>query len=211
MSRTMIMSLSLVFTQLFASTSCQKDDNSSATTTTTRSFGIFTVQSDDQTVQMDGEIGDNTLSNYNKLVAAFPNVNQINIVECGGSSNDDINLQVSLLVFQKGFKIHLMDNGFIASGGVDFFLAGSQRTKGQNTQIGVHSWGGEDDNGNTVAATDFPVGHQHHQPYINYYQSIGFTKDDAEAFYYFTINAAGPDDIHWMTEAEISQYKVLKP
>lgn len=32
---------------------------------------------------------------------------------------------------------------------------------------------------------------------------------EAENFYYFTINAATTEDIHFMSEAEITQYKIL--
>ena len=63
----------------------------------------------------------------------------------------------------------MLDNGLIASGGVDFFLAEIKRTRDSNTQIGVHAWSA----GNNVSATDFPVGHANHLPYINYYKSIG--------------------------------------
>lgn len=168
-------------------------------------FGIFTVMNS-TTVEMDGEIGDNTLDNFNALIAAYPDIERINMNEVPGSGNDEINLQVCKKVHDRNMTIHLMDNGFIASGGVDFFLAGTTRTKGANTQIGVHSWAS-----GTISATDFPVGHANHQPYINYYVHIGFTQQAAEDFYYFTINAADADSLHYMTEAEIAQYGILKP
>ena len=40
---------------------------------------------------------------------------------------------------------------------------------------------------------------------------MGFSQADAEAFYYFTINAAPAADVHWMTDGEIEQYQLLKP
>lgn len=180
--------------------SCDDDSLTSDTT-----FGIFTVM-DDNTIEMDGEINSSTLDNFNDLIESYPNINKINIKEVSGSGDDDVNLQVSLKVHQSNIATHLMDDGLIASGGVDFFLAGVTRTKGNNTQIGVHSWS---DGSNE--ATDFPQGDANHQPYIDYYQSVGFTQADAEAFYYFTINAAPATSIHWMTEEEIAQYKILKP
>lgn len=66
--------------------------------------------------------------------------------------------------------------------------------------IGVHSWATEDDNGNPISATDYPVGHVEHLPYINYYVDVVFTQQEAEDFYYFTINAAAPENMHYMTE-----------
>jgi hypothetical protein len=129
-----------------------------------RNFGIFKVLDDDKTIEMDGAIGSASLTNFNNLEAAFPTINKINIIDCEGSSDDEINLLLSPKVHQKGIDIHLTDNGEIASGGVDFFIAGIRRTKGSNTGIGVHSWS----DGN-ASATDFPVGNANHLPYINYY------------------------------------------
>jgi len=47
--------------------------------------------------------------------------------------------------------------------------------------------------------------------YIEYYISVGFTQKEANDFYYFTLNAAPAEGIHWMTDEEIIQYKVTKP
>ncbi len=139
-------------------------------------FGIFNVLDNETTIEMNGDIGSSSLDDFNDLLSNFPNVNRIEIVECGGSADDFINLQLSLKVHQEGIDIHLLDNGLIASGGVDFFLAGINRTKGSNTQIGVHSWGSEDESGNPISAADFPVGDENHLPYIEYYMDIGFTQ-----------------------------------
>lgn len=70
---------------------------------------------------------------------------------------------------------------------------------------------GQDASGNTFTATDFPVGHAYHLTYINYYVSVGFTQQQAEYFYYFTINAATAENVHWMTEAEITTYNIITP
>ena len=185
--------------------SCNKDDD---TVTPQTQFGIFKIENS-TTVEMDGAINSNSLNNFNALIVANPDINTINIVNCDGSLDDVTNLQLSKLVHDRGTNIHIKDNGTIASGGTDFFLAGTKRTKGSNTRIGIHAWASEDDNGNEVSATDFPVGHANHQQYIDYYVSIGFTPQQAEEFYYFTINSAPAEKIHWMTDEEIAQYGML--
>lgn len=185
-------------------TSCTKDDDDNLDPNS-RIQGIFKVLEGDVTVEMNGVIGGSSLNDFNRLFTAYPNINKVNINQCDGSSDDETNLQLSARVHQLGINIHLMDNGLIASGGVDFFLAGVERTRGSNTQIGVHSWS----DGGSTQATDFPVGHANHLPYINYYVSVGFTQQQAEDFYYFTINAAPASGIHWMTEGEISTYNIL--
>jgi hypothetical protein len=169
-----------------------------------KQFGVFKVSEDSTTNEMDGEINSSSLSNFNALLAAFPLVNKINIVNCGGSADDEINLQVSKLVHEKGMSTHLNDNGLIASGGVDFFLAGVNRSRGTNTKIGVHSW--SDDNSE---ASDYPRGDTNHFPYIEYYQSVGFTQQAAEDFYYFTIAAAPATGMHYMSDAEVVQFSLL--
>ncbi len=169
-----------------------------------KQFGVFRVLDDRTTVEMDGEVGRSTFKKFNRLLSHYPNITQLNIKNCDGSDDDDVNIQLAQKVHQMGINTHLMDNGIIASGGTDLFLAGIKRTKGKNTIIGVHSWGGDD-----IKATDFPVGDENHKFYIDYYVSIGFTQQQAEDFYYFTINSAPADDMHDMTEEEIVKYKLI--
>ena len=201
MKRSTILKPLTVILLLLLFFACGDDDNS----TSRSSFGVFKVI-DDNTVEMNGEIGSSTFNDFNELIELYPNVNRINMKEVPGSFDDQINLQVSTKVHQQNIATHLSDDGLIASGGVDFFLAGTTRTKGNNTMIGVHSW-----SDGTNEATDFPQGHANHQPYIDYYTSVGFTQTEAEAFYYFTINSASAASIHYMTEAEIEEFKILKP
>ncbi len=107
-------------------------------------------------------------------------------------------------------KLQASDSGggdaIIASGSVDLFLAGTNRSRDTGSQIGVHAWS----DGNGTEATEYPVGHIEHQGAIDYYIDMGFSQADAEAFYYFTIQAAPASSIHWMTDAEIDQYKLLR-
>lgn len=171
-----------------------------------RKFGIFEVLDDDITVEMDGTINRSSFKNFNEMEDAFPNIQTIRIKNCDGSSDDETNLQLSARVHQRGMDTYLMEGGIIASGGVDFFLAGVRRTRGANTMIGVHSWADGDGN----EATDYPVGHENHLLYINYYVSVGFSQQAAEDFYYFTINAAPAEEIYYMTDAEVERYGILK-
>ena len=186
--------------------SCSSDDAiSNQVNTNQRTFGIFKVQWGDTIALMNGTIGSNTLTNFDQMMATFPNIRTIQMKEVPGSSDDDTNLKVALKVYQKGIKTHLLDNGMIASGGTDFFLAGVQRTLGNNVKIGVHSW-----SDGTNDATSFPVGHSNHQPYIDYYVNVGYELSLAKNFYYYTINAAPASGIHWMTASEINTYKFVR-
>lgn len=165
---------------------------------------IFSVSADKETIVLDGVINSSALEKFKTLANENPAIKRIEIVNCEGSINDDINLELAKYIYEHQYDIHLRANGLIASGGTDLFLAGRKRTKGTNTKIGVHSW-----SGGVSEATDFPVGHENHLPYITYYTVVGFSQQRAEDFYYFTINSAPAEDIHWMTDAEIAKYEMI--
>ncbi|MBL4708726.1 MAG: hypothetical protein JKY48_09850 [Flavobacteriales bacterium] len=132
---------------------------------------IFSVSKNKKSILLDGVINSSALYKFKFIANENPKIKRIEIKNCDGSINDKINLELAKYIYDNKYDIHLLDNGLIASGGTDLFLAGMQRTKGSNTKIGVHSWAGR---GKT--ATNFPVGHKHHLPYINYYVSVGFTQ-----------------------------------
>jgi len=168
-------------------------------------YGIFTSQ-DEETVIMNGLIDSDIPEYWSNYIADFPQTNQMILKDCPGSTDDIANWEAARSIRNYGLTTHLPADAIIASGAVDLFLAGTSRTREAGSQIGVHAW--EDGNGNE--ATDYPVGDAEHQGAIDYYIDMGFSQADAEAFYYFTINAAPAADIHWMTDAEIEEYKLLK-
>jgi len=180
-------------------TSCSKDSIVLAT-----DFGVFSAQ-DANTAIMDGVIDSNTPAHWDNFISANPSINKIIMKDCPGSEDDAANLEAAQKIRNQGVTIHLPADAEIASGAVDLFLAGTTRTRAAGSKIGVHAWA----DGGGKEATDFPVGDSNHLPYIDYYQAMDFSQLDAEAFYYFTINAAKAADIHWMTDAEIEQYKLL--
>ena len=159
-------------------------------------FGTFAVAY--------GVIGPTTPSVFQNLIDNHPLVTTIIMHSCPGSKDDNSNLVASMLVYNHAYKMYLPVNGFISSGAVDMFLAGAVRVIDSTFDpVGVHSWSdGVND------ATFYPTGHANHQPYIDYYMNIGFSKQEAETFYYFTINAASANKIYWMTQKEIDHYKI---
>ncbi len=167
---------------------------------------IFKVSQDQKAIVLDGVINSSAYTAFKKILKEHPNINRLEIVICDGSINDKVNLKLAKFIHKNSFTIHLRNNGLVASGGTDLFLAGTQKTLGKNTKIGVHSWAADDDQ----VATDFPKGHKYHIPYIDYYKSVGFSQQQAEDFYYFTINAAPASDVHWMTQEEIERFNLLK-
>ena len=147
-----------------------------------------------------GTIGPTTPARIMRLLLEHPQVKTLVLVDVPGSMDDDSCLRASRLIRHHGLNTHVPTDGEIASGGVDMFCAGVHRTVEAGAMIGVHSWGGAGESGATVPRND-----ESHQMYLEYGRQMGLPDD----FYWFTIDAASPQDIHWMTRSEMKQYGLL--
>ncbi|MEM7297743.1 MAG: alpha/beta hydrolase [Bacteroidota bacterium] len=181
--------------------SCNEDSNNNGSA----SISPFSIVND-TTLSLNGVINNNTLNAFNEALRQNPNTKLLIFKEAPGSEDDETNLQVGRKLHSEGLNTHVENNGFIASGAVDLFLAGTKRTLGLSARVGVHSW-----SDGTNEATDFPQDAEEHQFFIKYYTDIGMSQQLAEDFYFFTINAAPAADVHWMTEAELDLYQIENP
>ena len=84
------------------------------------------------------------------------------------------------MVRSQNLTIHLPSDAVIASGAVDFYLAGRTRTREAGSKIGVHAW-----SDGASEATDFPVGHSRHQAYINLLPRNGVLQSRGRSFLLF--------------------------
>ena len=160
----------------------------------------FFVEND--TAVMTGVINRNTPDVVRKLISEHPEVRIIIMQDVPGSIDDEANLEAARMVRSAGLATHVPSDGEIASGGVDFFLAGVTRTIENDALLGVHSWGGGDV---TVVASELPRSHEDHKPYLDFYLEMGIPTD----FYWFTLEAAPAESVHWMTTDEIARYGMV--
>ena len=168
-------------------------------------YGIFQLEDSGTSARIEnGVIGSKSLEHFEALMQDHPEVTRINIRQLPGSEDDATNVQLGRAIYAQGLHLHIEDNGMVASGGTDFFLAGQKRTIGSNVEIGVHSW-----SDGSQEATDFPEDSPEHQMFLDYYEAIGFSADWSREFYFFTINAAPASGIHNMSAAEIEYYGML--
>lgn len=117
-----------------------------------------------------------------------------------GSVDDETNLALGRMLRQAGVVTYLPARGTVASGGTDLFLAGVRRIVERGARVGVHSWSADE----TLSALNLPRDHPAHARYLDYYRDMGIPED----FYWFTLQAAPPEDVHWMTEEEMARYSV---
>ena len=146
-----------------------------------------------------GEIDGNTLDAFEAALEKHPDIRTLVLQNIGGSVDDEANVIFSRAVRDLGFTTIVPADGMVASGGSDLFLAGKTRVLEPGACIGVHSWAAED-----FTATDLARSDPEHDRYLDYYDDIGID----QAFYWFTIEAAPADGMHWMSAAEVTQFGV---
>ena len=158
----------------------------------------FDVQGRDAV--MTGVIGPSTPGRVLELVLEHPEVERIVMRNVPGSMDDHSNLRAARLVRRCGLATHVPAGGEVASGGTDFFQAGTTRTMGEGARFGIHSWSGMGEEGAQVPKDD-----PEHVKYVEYCREMGIP----ESFYWYTLEAAPADDIHWMTDEELARFDML--
>ncbi len=144
-----------------------------------------------------GTIDHTTLSAFEEVIDENPGIKTLVLQNIEGSVDDDANVVFSRVVREEGFDTVVPSNGLVASGGTDLFLAGNRRILEPGACVGVHSWGG----GGYIAA-ELPEDHPEHDRYLDYFDDI----DVDPEFYWFTLDAASEDEMHWMTSAEANRF-----
>lgn len=167
--------------------------------TATATAQTATFKYSDGVLWMSGEIDTSTPNDLMRALNAHPDVEWIILQHVPGSDDDDANLKAARIVRQRGLNTGVPENGLIASGGTDFFLAGVERTVQRGACIGVHSWS---DDGDPTPPTQLPRNHIGHQIFLKYYRELGVP----EEFYWYTIEAAPAEGMHYMSEAEIQAF-----
>lgn len=146
-----------------------------------------------------GVIDGRTPGRLSKALQANPGIKVLVLYNVPGSDNDEANLQASRMIRKAGLTTVVPAKGLVASGGTDMFLAGKRRIIEQGACVGVHSWAA----GNREGA-DFPDSSREHDLYLNYYRSIGINPE----FYWYTLDAAGADEMHWASVNEMNQFRM---
>ena len=145
-----------------------------------------------------------TDSRSHNLVKNFvrenPDVKTLILQSMPGTQDMDTNRRVVMDIRAAGLATHVPADGRIASGAVDWFISGSPRTIECGAMIGVHSWGSKTGERGDKTFYDAQLRTQRH-----FLSRMSVDPD----FYEFTRNAAGPDDIHWLTVDEMLRYRLI--
>ena len=164
--------------------------------------GSSTFVLDGNRAILNGDLGSATFRQVRHLIDNHPEVDTIVMANVPGSVDDTINVETGRLIREAGYATVVATAGEVASGGVDLFAAGTRRTIEAGGRIGVHSWCCAV-NGRT--ASELPRDDPAHAPLVNYLTEMLGAENGTE-FYFFTLEAAPFDSIHFMTPEEIARF-----
>lgn len=167
-------------------------------------YGPFYISSD-TTVFYEGTSWGRIDINFDKMIEDYPNIQSITFSShCPGSNNDEALYRAANKLRNQGIKTILTSESKVESGAVDLFISGASRTIDDGAKIGVHSWsygGGTD-------GVDLPEDHEDHQMYLDFYSEMFENEELAIEFYWFTLESAAGDDIHYMSNEEIEHFEL---
>lgn len=142
---------------------------------------------------------------FSAMLRDYPEIATIEMVNCPGTEDDRANLQLGRMIRARGLATHVPERGFVASGAVDLFVAGARRSAEPSAEFAVHSW--LDDTGREP--DDYAPDAPENRAYLDYYQAVGMTAPEAQAFYAMT-NSVPFDSPKWLTRGDIAQWVRLE-
>lgn len=134
------------------------------------------------------------------FVRENPQVKTLILQSMPGTEDVVTNTRLVRDIREAGLSTHVPANGRIASGAVDWFIAGKTRTIDCGAMIGVHSWGSP-----LGARGDQTLFDPQRLMQRDFLKDMGVDPD----FYEFTRAAAGPDEMHWLSVDEMLRFGLL--
>ncbi len=162
----------------------------------TPSEGLLQLSVDGARAYGNGVTTGDSQASIRGLVADHPEVDTLVLQNMPGTKDVTSNYRLARSIRRAELNTHLDANSVIASGAVDLFLAGKTRTAECGARIGVHSWGGTGFDAQDVRFDP------HRAMSRRFIEDMGIDPD----FYDFRTEAAGSDDIHWMSVEEINRW-----
>ena len=145
------------------------------------SYGPFRVL-DTGRAAMVGVTDARTPAAFAAMLRDHPGIVTLELIDCPGTEDDRANLRLGQLIRERGIATHVPADGWVASGAVDLFLAGTRRSAEPSARFAVHSWEDVTGRGPQDYAPDAPK----NRAYIDYYRAMGMSEGEARAFYAMT-------------------------
>lgn len=166
-------------------------------------YGPFRVV-DAHTAEMHGVVTSDTPAQFAAMLAAYPQLRELRMIECPGSEDDEANLALARMVRAARIDTRVPAGGSVRSGAVELFLAGVRRQADSRAEFAVHSW--RDDLGRE--ADDLSEADPVHREYLDFYREMGLSDATAQHFYALT-NSVPFDDALYLPPLQLAQMGLL--
>lgn len=131
---------------------------------------------------------------------ANPQIETIVLKHVPGTKHLGVNTRIAQMIRARGINTHLENTSFIASGGVDLFLAGQERTMECGARIGVHSWQSHDGESPRTLG---------HDPIEDRMERFHATLDIDPDFYAFARDAAPHSSLYFLSRNDLERFNLL--
>lgn len=138
---------------------------------------------------------------FKAMLAAFPDIRTLELVECPGTEEDRANLRLGRMIRARGIDTHVPQGGSVRSGAVELFLAGVHHRAETGAEFAVHAWADEDGR----EPKDYPRDAPENRAYLDYYREMGMSPAEARAFYDMT-NSVPNSSAKWLDAAQMGQW-----
>ncbi len=147
----------------------------------TAQYGPFKVL-DDERAALVGPTDSMSPQYFDMMLKDYPALGVFEILEGPGTSDDVANLTVGRKIREAGLTTKIGRGGSARSGAVELFLAGKEHTIEDGAEFAVHSW--RDNFGREPK--DYAEDAPENRFYLDYYEEMGMSDDQARAFYDMT-------------------------
>ena len=162
--------------------------------------GRFTLVVDGSTAHAYGTTDTKSFDDVRRVLAEHPQIDTIVLRDVPGTKDMFTNTRIARMIRARGIDTHLTRSSRIASGGVDLFLSGEERTMECGARIGVHSWKNTD--GDTPKSLGF-------DPALPYMQEFHAEIGVDPGFYPFARDASPHEFIYQLRPEDIERFELL--
>lgn len=161
----------------------------------------LTIADEGTKLRLDGVINARSPSAFSAALDSNPGITEIYLGQIKGSVDPVAVARMGRLIRRNGLATRMDARSAVFSGGVDLHLGGARRIVAPGASVGVHDWV----NAFGEQGRDFRRDARAHEPTRSYTAEMLGT----DAFYWFALNAAPHDQVHFMTRSELQRYGLI--
>lgn len=167
--------------------------------------GTLRFEVDGQTAYVNGGTNHTSYGVAKQFFDENPQIHRLVLQRMPGTSDADTNLRIARDIRRRGLSTHVEKRSYIASGAVDLFLSGVQRTMDCGAKIGVHSWSYHSHNNIGVFSPKNLGSDRRQGVQEKFLREMGIDPK----FYAFTRDAADADDIYVLLPKDVERFELL--